>query len=81
MKYCVVKDTTIVIDGSNNPSEIMIENALNAGYSPPEVEILTEDEYKFKVELQPAQQQPITEINYLLELDYRLSLLELGLNQ
>lgn len=46
MKYCVVKDTITVIDGSDNPKETMIQNALNAGFSESEIEILTEEDYK-----------------------------------
>lgn len=49
MQYCVIKNTTIVIDGSENPEEIMLQNAVNAGYSELEVEILTESEYKAKI--------------------------------
>lgn len=53
MKYCVVTNTTTVIDGSNNPREIMLENALNAGFSESEVEILTEEEYEERLDSEP----------------------------
>ena len=53
MKYCVIKDTTKVIDGSNNPAEIMLQNAQNAGFTENEVEILTEEQYKARVDLEP----------------------------
>ena len=46
MKYCVIKDTVIVIDGSENPLDIMLQNAKNAGFNESEVEILTEEEYQ-----------------------------------
>lgn len=44
MKYCVIENTTKVIDGSENPIEIMLQNARNAGFAENEVEILTEEE-------------------------------------
>lgn len=58
MKYCVVKNTTKVIDGSDNDTEIMLQNAQNTGFLESEVEILTEVEYKARVELEP---KPIAE--------------------
>ena len=56
MKYCVVKNATKVIDGSENPLEIMLQNALNAGFAESEVEILTEEEYQARKAQEP---QPI----------------------
>ncbi len=53
MKYCVIKNTTTVIDGSENPLEIMLQNAINAGFAENEVEILTEEEYQARVDLEP----------------------------
>ena len=53
MKYCVVKDTIKVIDGSDNPLEIMLQNAHNAGFRENEVEILTEEEYQARKKLEP----------------------------
>lgn len=58
MKYCVIKNTTTIIDGSENPLEIMLQNAQNSGFVENEVEILTEEEYQARVELEP---KPITE--------------------
>ena len=55
MKYCVVKDTIKVIDGSDNPLEIMLQNAQNAGFTESEVEILTEEEYQARVESEPVE--------------------------
>lgn len=46
MKYCVVKDTIVVIDGSNNTDKVMMQNSVGSGYSPLEVEILTSDQYR-----------------------------------
>lgn len=51
--YCVIKNTTIVIDGSENTREIMLENALNAGVKESEIEILTEEEYQKRKALEP----------------------------
>jgi len=69
MKYCVIKNTTKVIDGSENPLEIMLQNAINAGFTENEVEILTEEEYQARKELEPKPLQEPT-------LEERLSALE-----
>ena len=61
MKYCVVKNTTKVIDGSNNPDSIMLQNAVNAGFTEAEVEILTEAEYEARKALEPQPPQPPTD--------------------
>jgi len=53
MKYCVIKNTTKVIDGSKNPQEIMLLNAINAGFTELEVEILAEDEFEARKALEP----------------------------
>lgn len=83
MKYCVIKNTTKVIDGSNNPAEIMLRNAQNAGFTESEVEILTEEEYQARVELEPEPIREPTETeiltDYIVEVDFRVVLLELGL--
>lgn len=55
MKYCVVKDTVIIIDGSENPEEIMLQNAINAGYAEEEIEILTEEEYQARKDAEPVE--------------------------
>lgn len=62
MKYCVIKNTTIIIDGSENPFTTMLENSLSAGFQESEVEILTEEEYQARkaLETQPIQ-TPSTE--------------------
>ena len=53
MIYCVIKDTVRIIDGSENPTEIMLQNAQNAGFNENEVDILTEEEYQARKELEP----------------------------
>lgn len=60
MKYCVIKNTTKVIDGSENPLEIMMQNAKNAGYTEKEIDILTEEEYIARVEAGPNPAEPPT---------------------
>lgn len=83
MKYCVIKNTTKVIDGSENPLEIMLQNAINAGFAETEVEILTEEEYLARVELDPRPIAEPTELeelsNYVLDVDFRVVILEMGL--
>lgn len=63
MKYCVIKNTITVIDGSDNSDEIMRENALSAGIA--EFEILIEEEFKARVESLPPVPQPPTELKVL----------------
>jgi len=53
MLYCVAINTTKIVDGSDNPEEVMIENAINSGYKKEEVEIITEEEYKLRIEQNP----------------------------
>lgn len=79
MKYCVIKDTTKVIDGSENPIEIMLQNAQNAGFTETEIEILTEEEYQARKDLEPIPIQEPSIEDYMLDLDFRLSMMELGL--
>ena len=49
-----MKDTTKVIDGSDNPTETMLKNAQNAGFAESEVEILTEEEYQIRKDAEPV---------------------------
>lgn len=57
MKYCVIKGTVTVIDGSNNSSEIMIINAKSSGFNENEVEIISEEEFEErKLELKEGQE-------------------------
>lgn len=68
MKYCVVKNTLIVIDGSENLEEVMYENALSAGFTEDKVEILTEEEYQLRVSERSEQ--------IILSIEERLEALE-----
>ena len=69
MRYCVVKDTTTVIDGSENIEEIMMQNAESAGYTKEQIEILTEEEYQTRVDSLPKETPSLT-------LEERISMLE-----
>lgn len=60
MQYCVVKETTKIIEGSDNPREIMLQNALNTGFTETEFEMLTEEEYQARKALEPQPLQPPT---------------------
>lgn len=60
MKYCVVKNSTKVIDGSDNSTELMVQNAQNAGFTESELEILTEEEYQARKALEPIPPQEPT---------------------
>jgi hypothetical protein len=71
MNYCVIKNTTRVIDGSENPREIMIKNAANAGYTAADVEILTDAEYKARKALEPIPTpEPTLEQRNRADIDY-----------
>jgi hypothetical protein len=65
LRYCVIKHTTKTIDGSENPNEIMLENAKNLGLAESEVEILTEEEYQARKALEPIPPQPPNEMELL----------------
>ncbi len=53
IKYCVIKNTTTIIDGSENSKETMLQNAVNAGFTALEVEVLTEEEFEARKALEP----------------------------
>lgn len=74
MKYCVKKNTTVVVDGSENPQEAMIQNAINAGFTESEVETLTEEEYLARKASEPIpiDQQIIALKAELTETDYKI---------
>lgn len=80
MNYCVIKDTTKIIDGSDNPLELMLQNAQNAGFTADKVEILTQEQYDARKALEPQPTPQPTLEDYVLELEFRLMMLELGLN-
>ena len=67
MKYCVIKNTTKVIDGSDNLEDVMLINAENAGYTSDEVEILTEEEYQERKSLEPMHPRKPTQEEIILQ--------------
>ena len=67
MKYCVIKNTVTVIDGSENLAEVMIQNANSASFTKNGVEILTEEEYQLRLLNTPQPPQPKTQIEVLQE--------------
>lgn len=78
MRYCVIKNTTKVIDGSENPIEVMLQNAQNAGFTAEEVEILTEEEYEERVKNEPKSPQEPTQEERLEALEMAVLELVLG---
>lgn len=78
MRYCVIKNTTKVIDGSENPIEVMLQNARNAGFTAEEVEILTEEEYEERVKNEPKSPQKPTQEERLEALEMAVLELVLG---
>ena len=66
MRYCVIKGTTRPIS-VGNPDDILISNAISAGFTENEVDILTEEEYEARKALEPIIPQPPTEIELLKE--------------
>jgi hypothetical protein len=67
MKYCVLKNTIKVVDGSDNDQVIMIQNAANSGFTESEVEILTEEQYHVRLSAIPVLPQPKTETELKIE--------------
>ena len=78
MKYCVIKNTTTVIDGSDNPQQVMIKNAENAGFKAEEVEILTEKEFEARKALEPLPPHEPTAEERLQSLEDAMLFLTLG---
>ena len=52
MWYCVVKDSIDVID-SGQSNNIMLQNAINTDFKESEIEILTEEQFQARLELEP----------------------------
>lgn len=78
MKYCVIKDTTTIIDGSDDSDEVMYRNALGSGFSEFEIEILAEEEYLLRLENEHKPQQQETQIEILQETVDALVISSLG---
>lgn len=78
MKYCVIKNTTKIIDGSENPQDVMLQNALNAGFTAEEVEVLTEEEFEARKALEPLPPHEPTAEERLQSLEDAMLFLTLG---
>lgn len=68
-RYCVIKDTIKIIDGSENSTETMMVEAQSAGFPEAEVEILTEEEYQARKALEPIPPILPTAEERLIELE------------
>lgn len=77
MKYCVIKNTVRLIDGSDNPEEVMYKNALNSGFKAEEVEIITEEEFQLRVDNTPKPPVPKTDLEVLKDTVDRILLAQL----
>jgi hypothetical protein len=78
MKYCVILGTITVIDGSDNSNELMVENASSAGYTENQIEILTAEQYKQRVDSVPGPALPPTDSERITALEDAITAL-LGL--
>lgn len=83
MIYCVIKGTVKVIDSNQNTEENMLMAIQSAGFEKDEVEFIDEIEFNQRKESEP---KPVKEfsfedsqIKYNVDIDYRLSLIEMGL--
>jgi hypothetical protein len=78
MKYCIIKNTTTVIDGSENTQEVMLQNAESAGVTAEEVEILTEQEFEARKALEPTPPHEPTAEERIQSLEDAMIFLTLG---
>ena len=65
MRYCVLKGTVTVIDGSENLDDMMMQNAVNAGFTVDQVEILNYADFKLRDDSIPKPVVPKTELELL----------------
>ena len=82
MRVCLVKTTgTLVEMQSDATPGTLLQNAVNCGFSIDDVEEkeVTVTEWKAILEAQPKPDPQPTQEDYLIDLDYRLSKIELGL--
>lgn len=82
MRVCLEKTTGKLIEMQSDATEgTLIQNAMNAGYSAVDIEVkeVTEAEWQAIFDAQPKPEPQPTDVDYLIDLDYRLSMLELGL--
>lgn len=86
MRVCIEKSTGRLIESQSHAREgTLIINALNAGFDEADIEekVVTQGEYQAILDAQPKPLQEPTETeilrDYVLELDYRIILMELGI--
>lgn len=80
MRYCVIKDTTKVVDGSTNSDDVMLQNAQSVGYTVKQVEILTQSEFDARKALEPVPEviDADTILNAKIEVQTINTLIDLG---
>ncbi|WP_068986187.1 hypothetical protein [Lysinibacillus xylanilyticus] len=78
MRYCVVKDTTKVIDGSLNVDNVMLKNAINAGFTFEQIEILTQMQFDERLKLEPPPVTVPSEKERIVEIEKVINDLLLG---
>ena len=82
MRVCLEKATGRLIEMQFDAVEgTLLQNAINAGYAETDIEekVITVTEWEALWSSQPKPEPQPAEADYLLDLDYRLSMLELGL--
>ena len=85
MKYCVVKGTAATIAQGDEEATLVKcgKSTRDNRGNIIEYEILTEEEYLARVELEPEPIAEPTEIeelsNYILDVDFRVMMIEMGL--
>lgn len=70
MKYCVAKGTIKCIDGSENHYDLMLQNAISAGYTEHEIEILTEEQWQARLIAMQPLPEPTLEQKNRADIDY-----------
>lgn len=69
--YAVLLDTTfIIVAGEKN--DLLLQNAINAGFKEEQIEILTQEHYDERKALEPAPSKPVSEIEFLRQENERL---------
>lgn len=78
MRYCVIKNTTKIIDGSYNGEEVMLENAFKAGFTNEQVEILTQEQFDERKSLEPKPIKDPSEKERIAELEQIINMILMG---
>jgi len=72
MRYCVIKDTTKVINNGLNTDESFLSDAKSAGLEVNKVEVLTKEEFESRKALEEQQPKEPSEIEILKQENARL---------